>query len=137
MTRARVRKRQALLADINITNLVDVTLVLLIIFIIVAPFLDQGLKINLPQAKGVNVPKDAVEVQIDAKGGLAVGGEPVTLDTIVPKLLEILGDEKETRPVHIRGDEDARLGDVLIIVSKLKVDGGITSVNMLTEPDDS
>ncbi len=136
MTRARVRKRQALLADINITNLVDVTLVLLIIFIIVAPFLDEGLEINLPQAKGEIVPPNAVEVQIDAKGGLAVAGEPVTLDTIGPKVLDILGDEKDTRPVHIRGDKDARWEDVTIVFSKLQADVGITTVNVVVDPTD-
>ena len=77
------------LADINITPLVDVMLVLLIVFMVTAPMLATGLKVDLPQAKAsqpVN-PKEPIVVSVTSDGGIAIGTETVALNDLVPALL--------------------------------------------------
>lgn len=128
-------RRQQMLADINITNLVDVTLVLLIIFIIVAPFLEQGLKIRLPEARGDEIIRNAVTVELDSEGLITVEREICSLETLEAKLVAVMGVELATRPVHFRGDQDVRYGDLTQVFSIIK-GAGVRNLNLVTKPLD-
>ncbi|MFH1737488.1 MAG: biopolymer transporter ExbD [bacterium] len=104
---ARFRKytvRRRPVADINITNLVDVTLVLLIIFIIVAPLLRQGLDIQVPRVQVTDsVGKQSLLVEMDQHGLIALNGDTVALDSLVPRLEEEHAAHPDW-PVHLRAD---------------------------------
>ena len=124
-----------MLSDINITNLVDVTMVLLIIFIIVAPFLQHGLEIRLPEAKGENTIKNAVIIELDAEGAITVEREITSLETLGEKLAAVMGVEMATRAVRIRGDQDVRYRDFVRVLSIVK-ETGVNNVNIDTDPID-
>jgi len=112
------------LADINVTPLVDVMLVLLIIFMVTAPLLTPGVKVDLPRAasaKALN-PKAPLIVSIGKDGALAFGADPVTLDTLGSVVKAKLGDDP-TQVVHIRGDRDAPFGDVVQAMDRLTLAG--------------
>lgn len=126
-------RRPAVMADINITNLVDVTMVLLIIFIIVAPMLEQGLEIKLPQATGPNVVrKDAVQVSVTENNEIMVDNDLVDLNNLPVKIVGIMGDELTTRPVNIRGDKNVPWGDLALVLSTIR-NAGITNINFVVQ----
>jgi biopolymer transport protein TolR len=124
------------MAEINVTPLVDVMLVLLIIFIITAPMLVQGLNVNLPKQ--------------DAPSIAAVSDEPLVLtlntDQIIyladePVHLELLGDRLgaalagQPRPVYVKADEELPYGFVVKVLAVLdRV--GVEQVGMVTVPED-
>ena len=108
------------LAEINVTPLVDVMLVLLIIFMITAPLLTAGVKVNLPKAASAQPlnPKEPLVVTIDKDGRMSLGGSEMGLDGLVEAVRVAAGDDP-TRIVHIRGDKDAAFGQVVTIMDRL------------------
>ena len=124
------------MAEINVTPLVDVMLVLLIIFIITAPMLVQGLNVNLPK-------QDAPSIAAESDKPLVL---TLSTDRIIyledePIHLELLGDRLgaalagQPRPVYIKADEDLPYGFVIKVLAVLdKV--GVEQVGMVTLPED-
>ena len=112
------------LADINVTPLVDVMLVLLIVFMITAPMLAAGMKVNLPQSKTAVPlkPKAPVVISLAKDGVIQVNGSDVAkelvLDTVKAKLA--LADDDV---IHIRGDREAPYGSVVEIMDLLATNG--------------
>jgi biopolymer transport protein TolR len=120
------------LADINVTPLVDVMLVLLIIFMVTAPLLAKGVKVNLPQASAaapINQ-KDPIVVTVGKDGKVSLGADEISIDALVDAVRASLGDDV-TRVVHIRGDHEASYGDVVATLDKLATHG-ITHVAIMT-----
>ena len=121
------------LHDINVTNLVDVILVLLIIFMITAPMMQSGIDINLPRAKAT--PEDmgeGVVVTITKAQEIYIDERVSNLD----RFEGILGDvtqKKGSRSVFLRADEDVPYGLVIDIVGKIK-SLGIENLGLVTEP---
>ncbi len=124
----------AVLADINVTPLVDVMLVLLIIFMITAPMLHQGVEVALPKAEA-----DAMQLKIDdplilsinLDGLVYVQDEPIHPSQLMEKLtplIEARGDEA----VFLKGDRDLPYGTVIEVLDILNR-GGIWQVGMVTE----
>ena len=111
------------LAEINVTPLVDVMLVLLIIFMVTAPMLATGIKVNLPSAKTAKPleAREPVVVVIAKDGALSVGKDPVPKDELAAKVKARLGDSKGV--VHLRGDRDASYGDVVSVMDELAANG--------------
>ena len=97
------------LADINVTPLVDVMLVLLIIFMVTAPMLAAGIKVNLPSAKTAKPleNKEPVVVVIAKDGSVSIGRDQVSRDQLAAKVKAKLGDANGL--VQLRGDRDAPL----------------------------
>ncbi|MGA8172561.1 MAG: biopolymer transporter ExbD, partial [Methylocystis sp.] len=120
------------LADINVTPLVDVMLVLLIIFMITAPLLAKGVKVNLPQAKAAQQlnQKDPIVVTIGKDGKVSLGSDTTTLDALVDGVRTLMGDDL-TRVVHLRGDTDVVYGEVVRVMDKL-ASNGITHIAIMT-----
>jgi biopolymer transport protein TolR len=124
------------LAEINVTPLVDVMLVLLIIFIITAPMLVQGLKVNLPKQDAPAITGKGVEPLI-----LTLTSDQIVLlgeDPVHPKLLpERLGAllAGRPRPVYLKADENLPYGFVVQILAALD-QVGVEQVGMVTQPED-
>ncbi|MDF1546109.1 MAG: biopolymer transporter ExbD [bacterium] len=133
MRRPRHRTYTAM-ADINITNLVDVVLVLLIIFMISAPLLQSGIDINLPTTRAAPVEEDAegVVVTIDDKGGIYINDIWARMDNF-EEALEAELRKKNTASVYIRADSSVVYGTAISVIGRLK-EMGIEGIGLITEP---
>ena len=111
------------LAEINVTPMVDVMLVLLIIFMVTAPMLAAGVKVNLPSAKTAQPleAKDPVIVAVTRDGAVSVGKETVARDALVATVKQKLADSNGV--VQLRGDRDAAYGDVVAVMDDLAAAG--------------
>ncbi len=111
------------LADINVTPLVDVMLVLLIIFMVTAPMLAAGIKVNLPSAKTARPleNKQPVIVVVAKDGGLSVGKDRVSQDELAATVKARLSDSNGV--VQLRGDRDASYGAVVSVMDELAANG--------------
>jgi biopolymer transport protein ExbD len=111
------------LAEINVTPLVDVMLVLLIIFMVTAPMLVSGIKVNLPRARTAQPleAKDPVVVVVARDGAVTVGKDPVSRDNLAAKVKGKLGDSGGA--VELRGDKEAAYGDVVSVMDELAANG--------------
>ena len=127
------------MSDINVTPLVDVMLVLLVIFMITAPLLTQGVKVELPQAASEPIDRKQnepliVTVDVDGVYFLNVGEDPkkgVDPQTLVQRVAAVLRHQPET-PVLVRGDKDVNYGKVVTAMALLQK-AGAPSVGLLTE----
>ncbi|VAW83247.1 Tol biopolymer transport system, TolR protein [hydrothermal vent metagenome] len=128
------------MAEINVVPYIDVMLVLLIIFMITAPLLTQGIKVSLPQASSEPIEAEQLEplvLTVDAKGlfYLDVGenkDEPVDNSTLLERVSAVLRNKPDT-PVYVRGDHHVDYGTVVNAMSLLQ-SAGAPSVGLLTEP---
>ncbi len=127
-------RRRSSIADINVTPLVDVMLVLLIIFMITAPMLKQGIDVNLPKAKGKSL-EDTEKINI-----VITKDEKVFVnDRLIQKdnLQNMLSTMKENNPIVIlRADKAVPYGLVAEIMGEIKA-SGIERIGMVTEPKES
>jgi len=121
------------LADINVTPLVDVMLVLLIVFMITAPMLAAGVKINLPQAKKSAQPmklNDPVMITVSKDGRVFVNADETAKDVLVDTVKAKLAGAEET-PIRLRGDKDSAYGDVISILDMLS-SNGLTKIALMS-----
>ena len=122
-------------SDINVTPLVDVMLVLLIIMMVVAPMLNQGVPLTLPEALNA-VPKpdtsDQIVVSVDASGYYYVNAVgPVAKDD-VPKRVQEIAEAKGSTLVFLKGDQDAAYGAIMDMMDALRR-AQIDQVALITE----
>jgi biopolymer transport protein TolR len=112
------------LSEINVTPLVDVMLVLLIIFMVAAPLMTVGVPVQLPKtaAPKVTQPKQPVVVSIDERGQPFLDKDPLTADTIVPRL-KALAAEDANRVVLVRGDRNVPYGRVTEVMGQVSAAG--------------
>ena len=136
MRRAR-RRTYTAMADINITNLVDVVLVLLIIFMISAPLLQSGIDVNLPKTKAAAVDEESegIVVTIDAKGGIYINDVWARLDNF-EQALDREMSAKSTSSVFLRGDSAVAYGTAIAVIGQLK-NMGIENIGLITSPEES
>ncbi len=137
---SRRNKRKAM-SDINVVPYIDVMLVLLIVFMVTAPMLVQGVQVNLPKAATEPVPPsddDPIIVSVDKQGRYYVSlgdpdkqGEPLPLADIGDKLSKILRNKPKT-PVMVRGDTAVEYGAVIAVMAVLQ-GAGAPSVGLITE----
>ncbi len=136
----RQRNRKKLMADINVVPYIDVMLVLLIIFMITAPLVTQGVKVDLPQASSEPVPPSDLTplmVTVDIDGNYYVEhGEnpksPVDNETLIAKVQGVMKYKPET-PVLVGGDSNVAYEKVIKLMSLLQ-SAGVPGVGLLTEP---
>ena len=116
--------RYAPMAEINVTPFVDVMLVLLIVFMITAPLLTVGVKVDLPKTRAATV-ADAVEpleITIDARGRIYLKETPIELDRLIPRLKAITGANPDV-PIFIRGDASVSYGQVMRVLGEISAAG--------------
>jgi len=141
-----VRKKRKPMAEINVVPYIDVMLVLLIVFMVTAPMLNQGIDVDLPQAN--NEPLDIDEnletlvVSITAAGEyfLSIGAtgderESVSLETVGEQVSRILNANPEIQ-VLVEGDTEADWGAMITLITTLN-QAGVTDPNFITQPVDS
>ena len=122
------------LADINVTPLVDVMLVLLIIFMIAAPMLHQGVEVALPRADAPNLPlrvQDPLVVSIDRNGRVYLRESAVETDELVSRIKAQIASKGDDT-VFLKGDRDVPYGKVIEVLDTLH-QGGIVHVGMVTD----
>jgi len=131
---ARKGRRGGGFRDINITPLVDVMLVLVIVFMVTAPLLTTGLRINLPEVHAAQTPvKDARLLVTVTKDEKVLFGEEDVTSRIDQALKENARVQKE-RELYIRADKDARYGIVATVVAAAR-NSGVESLNLLMQPE--
>jgi len=124
-----MEKRRQALSEINVTPFVDVMLVLLIIFMVTAPLLQQGIDINLPQAKGKELATtERIEITIKKDGRIFLDKATVTLEALSAKL-----SKSKNREVFLKADKDVPYGLVVEVMGELR-EIGIDKLGMVTEP---
>ncbi len=127
--------RRRLVADINVTPLVDVMLVLLIIFMVTAPMMTQGLDVDLPEttAKSLRQDEDIVIVSINKDGAIHLDD----LETPINMLFERLGgtnpEQNRNKPIFLRADKNVPYGTVISVMAEIK-SAGYDKLGMITKP---
>ncbi len=126
--------RQDLISDINVTPLVDVMLVLLIIFMVTAPMMMHGVKVNLPktESKSIKTKEDPLLLTITKNRLIFIEEYNVELRTLKKKLIKIFANRAE-KEILLQADKDVPYGFVIKAMSQVK-EAGITKVGMITEP---
>ncbi len=122
------------LADLNITPLVDVALVLLIIFMITAPMLMQGANVTLPQTQPMSkLPSGTVHISVTSDGEIFLNDDP---DALEPDVLQerLVPFADLDQAVYIQGDTEAVYGRIVAVLAAVH-GAGITNVNIVTSPD--
>mgnify|MGYP001807075642 CR=1 FL=1 len=131
--------RRAPMADINVTPLVDVMLVLLIIFMVTAPLLTAGVPVNLPdsRAKPLDQDKEPTEISLDADGRIFIAKEEVQ-EADLPRRLEVISSESgegDPPQVFLRADKALDYGRVMRVMGELNR-AGLNRVALVTIGDD-
>jgi biopolymer transport protein TolR len=123
-----------MMAEINVTPLVDVMLVLLIIFMVTAPMLTQGVDVNLPQAnaKALHAEEERLVVTVDANSRVFIGKQAVEFNRLSPTLREIVA-RRVDRQVYFRADRSVQYGFVVKVIAEVR-NSGIEKLGMVTEP---
>lgn len=140
---SRNRKRKKQMAEINVVPYIDVMLVLLVIFMITAPLLTQGINVNLPKVDSEPVEQtneEPVVVSVDKGGDFYINtgdeqDEPVTAQTMVNKVSAFLRNNPDI-PVYIRGDAEVPYGRVVAAMALLQ-QAGVPNVGMITDPPEA
>ena len=128
------RGRRGSFRDINVTPLVDVMLVLLIVFMVTAPLLTTGLRIDLPEVEAAQTPiKDSrLLVTVTKEGRVLFGEKDVT--GRVPEAFRTSNRVQLEQQLYIRADKDARYGIVAEVVAAAR-NSGVSSLNLLVQPE--
>ncbi|MBB3173656.1 biopolymer transport protein TolR [Endobacter medicaginis] len=127
------RSRYRPMADINVTPLVDVMLVLLIVFMVTAPMMTTGVNVDLPKtdATPVNSDNKPITVSIKADGSTYIGDQVVSLDELVAKL-QAMSQNDPTHRIFVRGDQHIDYGKVMEVMGRI-TQGGFTRVALLAQ----
>jgi len=137
----RIRKRP--ISEINVVPYIDVMLVLLIIFMITAPLLSQGIKVDLPQSASELLPpteKDPVVVSVDSEGNFYINygdnkDAPLEAQTLINRVSALLKYQPGIS-VFIKGDRNVSYGRIVAVMSLLQ-QAGVENIGMVTEPPEN
>jgi len=128
-------RTQSSLADINITPLVDVVLVLLVIFMITAPVLQSGIEVNIPKTRTVKeITEQRVVVTIDRDQNVFLGDKPVNVHDLGQRLRDSSGDSSK-KVIYLRADVRVPFGAFASVMDAVK-QAGITNISVVTRPLD-
>ena len=129
--------RGAVNADINVTPMADVMLVMLIIFMVVTPMLQKGAPVDLPKTKNpaemTDADKDdAIRVGIARDGKFYLGQDRILIDDLTSKVSDILKDRTGDKTVYVKGDARAKYGDIVKVVDSVRA-AGVDKIGLLSE----
>jgi biopolymer transport protein TolR len=128
-------KNSQLMSDINVTPLVDVMLVLLIIFMVTAPMMMQGMDVSLPEATAepLESEKEHLIITLNTQNEVFINDFKVTVEGLGEKLIKILEGRAE-REVFLKADKDISWGTVAQVMAEIKA-AGVEKLGMVTEPE--
>ncbi|TKB27677.1 protein TolR [Desulfopila sp. IMCC35006] len=131
-TKSNGRKR--LVSDINVTPLVDVMLVLLIIFMVTAPMMTQGVDVDLPEttAKSLRQEENPVVITLTKEGDFSINKIPLVRALLIQELQKKYESNKK-QPIYVRADKNALYGSVVTLMADIK-SVGFDKIGMITEP---
>ncbi|NTV60320.1 MAG: biopolymer transporter ExbD [Chlorobiaceae bacterium] len=129
-----VSRKGRLMSDINVTPFVDVMLVLLIIFMVTAPMMSHGVKVDTPQTshERMDVDERAVIISVDASRRVFINKYQLDASEVRERLPTIL-DVKRTREVYLKADKSLPYGVVMDVMAQIR-DAGIEVIGMVTQP---
>ena len=127
----KLQSNRGPMAEINVTPLVDVVLVLLIIFMVTAPFLQGGLEVDLPKVatKGLDV-REGLIISVRRGGTIAVGERVVPMGQLEDALQRARAKD---RPVYLKADQSVPYGDIVSLIATLRR-AGVASLGLVTQP---
>ena len=129
-------RTQSSLAEINITPLVDVVLVLLIIFMLTAPILQSGIEVDVPKTRTVKeITEERLVISINKQQRVYLGNDPININQIGAKLRQKIRDPQH-QSIFIRADEDVPFGAFATVMDAVK-QSGISNVSIVTQPLDT
>ncbi len=117
-------KSRKSISEINVTPFVDVMLVLLIIFMVTAPLLTAGIKINLPESASIlkNEKNDPVTVSMNSKGEIYIQKKKISPESLIKKLTALKGQNKDLK-IYIKGDKNLNYGKIMDLMSFINKSG--------------
>jgi biopolymer transport protein TolR len=123
------------ISGINVTPLVDVMLVLLVIFMVAAPIIQQGVNVELPRTSGAALEGEdvALVVSVTRDGKVYLNDNVIAREALTEKLVAVM-KEKPQQVVYLRADDQAAYGSVVKVISTIK-GAGIEKLGMITEPE--
>ena len=126
-------KTEGSISQINVVPMVDVMLVLLVIFMVTAPILQQGVVVDLPHTRAAALPADEerLVITLDREGGLYLNDEPIEIEGLKTKLGAIVRDRPD-RNVFLRADRVVPYGIVIDVMAQVR-GAGVSSLGMVTE----
>jgi len=138
-----VRKKRKPMADINVVPYIDVMLVLLVVFMVTAPLLNQGIEVELPEANNEPLPIDenqetlVISITENQEYYISIGAtsenrQPVTLETIGQQVAQVVNANPRIQ-VMVEGDTNANWGTMIALITTLQ-NAGVASPNFITQP---
>ena len=129
----RVRRSSRRNAEINKTNLMDVMMVLLVVFMVAAPLMTSGIPLDLPKVGGgtLDGKETSINISVDKDGIYYIGQSAIEPDTIIDKIIAIKGENKDVT-ITISGDSSSSYGSVIGLMAMLK-EAGFSKVGLKTE----
>lgn len=129
-------KSKMVMSEINVTPFIDVMLVLLVIFMVTAPMMQQGLEVNLPKtaASGIDLKEDPFILVIDNKGQMKIGDISIGMAQMKEKLKAIF-DARKNKQIYIQADRRVDYGIVAEAMAEARA-AGIFNINLITLPKD-
>ncbi|MBC7467075.1 MAG: biopolymer transporter ExbD [Bdellovibrio sp.] len=129
-------KSKMVMSEINVTPFIDVMLVLLVIFMVTAPMMQQGLEVNLPKtaASGIDLKEDPFILVIDSKGQMKIGDIGIGMTQMKDKLKAIF-DARKNKQIYIQADRKVDYGIVAEAMAEARA-AGIFNINLITLPKD-
>ena len=130
------RRRYLPMAEINVTPMVDVMLVLLIVFMVAAPLLTVGVPVNLPKtgAQALHGDDEPLAITVAADGQIFIEETEIALAALVPRLKAIAGSGYDQR-IYVRGDAEVSYGRVAAVVARINA-AGFARVALVTDKED-
>jgi biopolymer transport protein TolR len=126
-------RTQTSLADINVTPLVDVVLVLLIIFMVTAPVLQSGIEVAVPHTRTVKeITEERLVITIDRDQRVFLNNDPININQIAQQIHQKIRDP-EGQAIYVRADENVPFGAFATVMDAVK-QSGITNVSIVTQP---
>ncbi len=121
------------MSEINVTPFVDVMLVLLIVFMVTAPLLTVGIKVDLPKVEATALTdiKDPIEVTVNLEGDIYIGESKVEVENLIPRLNAITEQNTEAR-IYVRGDRVVAYGRIMEIMAIIN-SAGYVKVALITQ----
>ncbi len=129
------QRSKKIVSDINMTNLVDVTMTLLIVFILLAPVIETGIDLKLPQASSqkVDTPQEVTSLSVSKEGVIFWNSEMISLEEL-PNRIETEKEKKPNLAILLRGDTSTSYGQMVKVLDILRNEG-IDQIDIATEAE--